>query len=124
MTDHSPIDIFVGSQVQLHRTLMKMSRAELAATVMITGRELAAYEAGDVRFPADLLLSIADALGKKVSEFFRTVEEQLLLSVGQNSEAAQTKPQQEAALNLAFSRLSDAERAEVLAYVQRLLGEH
>ena len=120
MTDRSRIDVFVGSQVQLHRTLIKMSRAELAASVSIGEEQLAEYEAGCLRLPPDVLLSIADALGKRVSEFFRTVEQHDANDGASTSDKPHSRVQQEAALNVAFARLGDDERARVLAYVERL----
>ncbi len=102
-----------------------MTEAQLASAVNINVEELRLYESGEARIPSGVLLSIADVLGKKVSQLFEDAEQTGLLEVGA-SEAA-PKPgnlkDQQAALALAFARLTHLQRAYVLNYVQSLADE-
>ena len=68
-----PIDRHIGSQIRLRRTLLGMSREQLAARVRVPVLEMEEYEEGRMRASAKLLLDIADALGASLSYFFAEV---------------------------------------------------
>ena len=70
VTVRAGIDRHVGSQIQLRRALLRMSREQLAAQVGVTAAEMEAYEAGQRRVPADLLVDIAETMAAPISYFF------------------------------------------------------
>jgi transcriptional regulator with XRE-family HTH domain len=66
----SPIDVHVGSQVRLRRTLLGMSQAHLAERLGLTFQQLQKYEKGVNRIGASRLFQLAQVLGVPVQFFY------------------------------------------------------
>jgi transcriptional regulator with XRE-family HTH domain len=66
----SPIDVHVGSQVRLRRTLLGMSQAHLAERLGLTFQQLQKYEKGINRIGASRLFQLAQVLGVPVQFFY------------------------------------------------------
>lgn len=66
----SPVDVYVGSQIRLHRKLLGMSQTELAERLGITFQQIQKYEKGTNRVGASRIQAIASILGIKVNVLF------------------------------------------------------
>jgi transcriptional regulator with XRE-family HTH domain len=67
---HRPVDVHIGSQIRLRRTVIGMSREQLGERVGASAAEMEEYEAGHARVSPGVLLDMADALRIPVSSFF------------------------------------------------------
>ncbi|MBV8575365.1 MAG: helix-turn-helix transcriptional regulator [Acetobacteraceae bacterium] len=70
LTVYRAVDRHVGSQMQIRRTLLGLSREQLGAKVGVSASDLEEYEAGRARVHPGILLDVADALQIPVSYFF------------------------------------------------------
>ena len=70
LTTYRSVDRHIGSQMQIRRTLLGLSREQLGAKVGVAASDLENYEAGRARVHPGLLLDVADALQIPVSYFF------------------------------------------------------
>ena len=75
-TRASSIDMFIGSRVRIKRTSRGMTEQELSKLLGIDRNNLAAYEAGEERINANLLLRIAKLLDARPDYFFRGYKEE------------------------------------------------
>ena len=64
------VDIHVGARVCAARTLLRIERHQLAASVGVTEAQIAQYESRLVRFAAEHLLAVARRLNVRPSMFF------------------------------------------------------
>lgn len=60
----------IGERVRFYRTTRELSLDKLCKMLQnpITGQQLARYETGQSRWPADLIINIADVLGVELRE--------------------------------------------------------
>ena len=65
----------IGSRVRIKRTSRGMTQHELSSLLGIKRNKLAAYEAGEERVNANLLLRIAKLLGVRPDYFFQDYKE-------------------------------------------------
>ena len=70
LTAYRAVDRYIGSQIQIRRTLLGLSREQLGARVGVTASDMEQYEAGRARVHPGILLDVADALQTPVSYFF------------------------------------------------------
>jgi len=70
----SPIDLHVGKQVRLHRTVAGLSQTQLAEAIGLTFQQIQKYERGGNRISASKLVSIARVLGVPVTSFFEGLD--------------------------------------------------
>lgn len=127
MSSRRKIDVFVGWKVQIQRTLMSMSRAELAGAIGISVAQLEAYESGTQRFPASVLVEAATHLKQELSQLFRGAEEldhSPLESDFLEDDTPELRAQQEKDMLFAFSGLSASARLHVISYIRLLLNEN
>ncbi len=66
----SPVDIHVGRQVRLHRTVAGLSQTQLGEAIGLTFQQVQKYERGSNRISASVLTRIAAILGAPVPAFF------------------------------------------------------
>ena len=66
----NPIDIHVGSRVQLRRRLLGMNQTKLAGAVGTTYQQIQKYEKGTNRISASRLFNLGRALDVPISFFF------------------------------------------------------
>lgn len=71
----NPIDIHVGRQLRLRRTLLGLSQEDLAGTVGLTFQQVQKFERGASRISASRLWAFAAALDVPVQFFFRNMPE-------------------------------------------------
>jgi transcriptional regulator with XRE-family HTH domain len=64
------IDVHVGNRAQRVRMFRNISLFQLAHRLKITPEQLARYEAGSQRFPAECLMRLCDVLGMTSSFLF------------------------------------------------------
>ena len=69
-----PIDVHVGKQMRLFRTLKGMSQERLASELGVTFQQIQKYERGTNRVSASMLYRAAQALQVPVSGFFEGLE--------------------------------------------------
>ena len=69
-----PIDVHVGSQMRLFRTLKAMSQERLADELGVTFQQIQKYERGSNRVSASMLYRAAQALEVPVSAFFEALD--------------------------------------------------
>ncbi|MGE0717656.1 MAG: helix-turn-helix domain-containing protein [Alphaproteobacteria bacterium] len=70
----SPIDVHVGRQVRLYRTVAGLSQTQLAEAIGLTFQQVQKYERGGNRISASKLVQIAQVLGTPVTAFFEGLE--------------------------------------------------
>ena len=70
----SPVDIHVGRQVRLYRTVAGLSQTQLAEAIGLTFQQVQKYERGGNRISASKLVQIAQVLGTPVTAFFEGLE--------------------------------------------------
>ena len=70
MRGQSPIDVHIGTRVQLARATAGIEREELANGIATTPEQMMAYELGDVRISAAALFTIAAILKQPISYFY------------------------------------------------------
>jgi DNA-binding XRE family transcriptional regulator len=75
-TSASCSNTWIGSRVRIRRTSRGMTQQELSKLLGIGRDNLAAYEAGEERVNANLLLRIAKLLDVKPDYFFRGYKEE------------------------------------------------
>jgi transcriptional regulator with XRE-family HTH domain len=66
----NPIDLRVGNRAQRVRMFRNISLFQLARSLEIAPEQLARYEAGSLRFPAECLLRLCDELDTTPSFLF------------------------------------------------------
>ncbi len=66
----SPVDVRVGRQVRLYRTVAGLSQTQLANAIGLTFQQVQKYERGSNRISASKLVRIAEVLGTPVPAFF------------------------------------------------------
>lgn len=71
----SPVDVQVGRQVRLYRTVAGLSQTQLAEAIGLTFQQIQKYERGSNRISASKLARIADVLGAPVPAFFEGAED-------------------------------------------------
>ncbi len=69
----NPIDIHVGNQLRVRRTLRGLSQTELAAAVGLTFQQVQKYEQGTNRISASRLYRLANVLRVSVLYFFEGI---------------------------------------------------
>ena len=69
-------NVWIGSRVRIKRTSREMTEQELSKLLGIDRNNLAAYEAGEERINANLLLRIAKLLDVRPDYFFRGYTEE------------------------------------------------
>lgn len=65
-----PVDVYVGSQIKIHRRLRGMSQTALATGIGVTFQQVQKYEKGENRVGSSRLQHIAAILNVPVSAFF------------------------------------------------------
>ena len=68
-----PIDVHVGKQVRLRRTLLGVSQTELGATIGLTFQQIQKYEDGSNRISASRLYELAKVFGVSLDSFFERI---------------------------------------------------
>ena len=71
----SPIDVQVGRQVRLYRTVAGLSQTQLADAIGLTFQQVQKYERGSNRISASKLMRVAEVLGVSVSAFFEGIDD-------------------------------------------------
>lgn len=69
------VDNVIGRKIHELRLAKGLSRQQLSAKIGVTHQQLQKYEKGTNRISAGRLMSIANALGRKVQFFFEDVED-------------------------------------------------
>ena len=69
MTFH-PVDVYVGTRIRQHRTLLGLSQTALGKAVGITFQQVQKYEKGGNRLGASRLFEFASVLDVPVEYFF------------------------------------------------------
>ncbi len=64
------IDKIIGDRIELHRSLARKTRREVANELGISHQQLGYYETGANRIPASRLFKIAEIIGINISLFF------------------------------------------------------
>jgi ribosome-binding protein aMBF1 (putative translation factor) len=67
----SPVDAGIGSRVRIKRTSRGISEQEFSMSLSIDRNDLTAFEAGEKRINANLLLRIAKLMDVRPDYFFR-----------------------------------------------------
>jgi transcriptional regulator with XRE-family HTH domain len=70
------IDVHVGAQIRLRRTLLGITQGRLAELIGLTFQQIQKYEGGANRIGASRLFEIGAALDVPVSFFFQGLESQ------------------------------------------------
>ena len=70
----SPVDVHVGRQVRLYRTVAGLSQTQLAESIGLTFQQVQKYERGGNRISASKLVQISQVLGTPVTAFFDGLE--------------------------------------------------
>ena len=70
----SPVDVHVGRQVRLYRTVAGLSQTQLAEAIGLTFQQVQKYERGGNRISASKLVQIGQVLGTPVTAFFEGLE--------------------------------------------------
>ena len=70
VTNNNAVDVHVGKQVRLRRTLLGMSQEQLGASLNITFQQVQKYERGANRISASRLWDISQILDVQMSYFF------------------------------------------------------
>lgn len=73
VTNNSAIDIHVGRQIRLQRTLLGLSQEQLAQGLSITFQQIQKYERGANRVSASRLWDISQILEVDISYFFNNM---------------------------------------------------
>lgn len=71
----NPIDVHVGSQLKLRRTLLGLSQERLADELGITFQQVQKYEKGLNRIGASRLWDLSQVLGVSVAYFYENLDE-------------------------------------------------
>jgi DNA-binding transcriptional regulator YiaG len=71
----SLVDTWIGSRVRIKRTSRGISGREFCRFLSIDGSELTAFESGEKRINANLLLRIAELMDVRPEWFFRGYSE-------------------------------------------------
>ena len=71
----NPVDVHVGSQLRLRRTLLGLSQERLADELGITFQQVQKYEKGLNRIGASRLWDLAQVLGVSVAYFYENIDE-------------------------------------------------
>lgn len=87
--DPDPIDIHVGSRMQLRRTLMGMTQEQLAKAIGVSFQQVQKYERGLNRLSASRLFDVCQALGVSITYFFEDVPEDLLRTRKRNTDVSE-----------------------------------
>lgn len=111
----STIDGLVGARVRAQRLFTHVSQDELAATLGIGVRDLDTYESGLARFPPDLLLRVAEALGARLSQLFQGVD-----AAAEPAAGHAMPPDRLTEMQDLFVRLSPGLQDEALAFARVL----
>ena len=70
-------NVWIGSRVRIKRTSREVTEQELSKLLGIDRNNLAAYEAGEERINANLLLRIAKLLDVRPDYFFRVTQKKM-----------------------------------------------
>ena len=73
VTNNNAIDIHVGRQIRLQRTLLGLSQEQLAQGLLITFQQIQKYERGANRVSASRLWDISQILEVDISYFFNNM---------------------------------------------------
>ena len=87
--DPDPIDIHVGSRMQLRHTLMGMMKEQLAKSIGVSFQQVQKYERGLNRLSASRLFDVCQALGVSITYFFEDVPEDTLRGRKRNTEVTE-----------------------------------
>lgn len=70
MGDINVIDAYVGASIRKYRKELKLSQSELGKAVGVSFQQIQKYESGINRVAASRLVTLAQALGRKLISFF------------------------------------------------------
>lgn len=84
--DPDPIDVYVGSRMQLRRTLMGLTQEQLAKAIGVSFQQVQKYERGLNRLSASRLFDVCQALGVPITYFYEDVPEDVLRSRQRNND--------------------------------------
>jgi len=70
-----PVDIHVGQQVRLHRTLLGLTQQQVAQALNLTFQQIQKYERGGNRISASRLFEYSKLFDVPVSAFFEGIHE-------------------------------------------------
>ena len=87
--DPDPIDIYVGSRMQLRRTLMGLTQEQLAKAIGVSFQQVQKYERGLNRLSASRLFDVCQALGVPITYFYEDVPEDVLRSRQRNTDVVE-----------------------------------
>ncbi|BBK41124.1 hypothetical protein STVA_11440 [Allostella vacuolata] len=114
----SPVDVHVGRQVRLHRTVAGLSQTQLAESIGLTFQQVQKYERGANRISASTLTRIAAVLGVPVPAFFIGLDD------GREPENGGVALRREAIeLSRAYERIADTELRGALMDLFHRLGQ-
>ena len=114
----SPVDVHVGRQVRMHRTVAGLSQTQLAESIGLTFQQVQKYERGANRISASTLTRIAAVLGVPVPAFFIGLDD------GREPENAGVALRREAIeLSRAYERIGDTELRGALMDLFHQLGQ-
>ena len=80
ITNNNTIDIHVGRQIRLQRTLLGLSQEQLAKGLSITFQQIQKYERGANRISASRLWDIAQIIDVPISYFFDDMTDDVMQS--------------------------------------------
>ena len=80
VTNNNAVDVHVGKQVRLRRTLLGMSQEQLGASLNITFQQVQKYERGANRISASRLWDISQILDVQISYFFADMTDDTMRS--------------------------------------------
>lgn len=81
-----PIDVHVGSRMQLRRTLLGMTQEQLAKAIGVSFQQVQKYERGLNRLSASRLFDVCQALGTSITYFYEDVSEEVLRGRQRNAD--------------------------------------
>lgn len=84
-----PIDVHVGSRMQLRRTLLGMTQEQLAKAIGVSFQQVQKYERGLNRLSASRLFDVCQALGVSITYFFEDVPEDVLRGRKRNADVTE-----------------------------------
>jgi transcriptional regulator with XRE-family HTH domain len=84
-----PIDVHVGSRMQLRRTLLGMTQEQLAKAIGVSFQQVQKYERGLNRLSASRLFDVCQALGVSITYFFEDVPEDVLRGRKRNADVSE-----------------------------------
>lgn len=108
-----PIDIAVGANLKLLRTMRGRSQEWLAEACGVTFQQIQKYETGFNRVSASRLVKIADALMYPISDFFEEVGSGKVTPTATGARTLMVK----------WAKLTTAQREAVRGMVDSFVGE-